>query len=156
MKNITYLLMNVIEKLRNKTFITLRLWVKEKDNNYILNYFNQKYHTNIINLENNSKIKITKNLIIDTFHKFIWPDLDNNYYSSIGTCKGLINHIGILSDGTIIPCCLDSKGIINLGNIYTDSIEDIFNQDRVKKMITGFKNNYKCEELCKHCSFIEK
>lgn len=69
---------------------------------------------------------------------------------------GLINHIGILSDGTIIPCCLDSKGIINLGNIYNDNIKDIFNKDIVKKMINGFKNNYKCQELCKHCSFLDR
>ena len=68
----------------------------------------------------------------------------------------MIDHIGILSDGTIIPCCLDSNGIINLGNIYDDNINDILNSKRVKDMINGYKRHYKCEELCRHCSFIKE
>ena len=101
------------------------------------------------------KIKISSNLIIDTFHEFIWPDLNNEYYNELGRCKGLIDHIGILSNGTIIPCCLDSKGIINLGNIYQENIEDILEKNIVKEMIEGFKKGHKCQELCKHCSFLE-
>ena len=122
----------------------------------MLEYINNRYNTNIGDLDKNSKIKISNNLIIDTFHPFIWPDLNNNYYNTKGKCMGLIDHIGILSDGTVIPCCLDSKGIINLGNIYNDSIDDIFNKDIVKNMINGFKNKYKCQELCRHCSFLDK
>ncbi len=147
---------NVIDKIRDKTFISLRLWIKGNNTKYILTYINNRYNTNIKELRDNTKTKITSNLIIDTFHEFIWPDLNNNYYSEIGTCKGLIDHIGILSNGTIIPCCLDSKGIINLGNIYHDDINDILNSKRVKDMINGFKKHYKCEELCRHCSFIKE
>ena len=143
-----------IDNIRDNTFVSLRLWVNSNNTDKILKYINEHYNTNIDKLDNNKKIKITNNLIIDTFHEFIWPDLNNNYYSSIGTCKGLIDHIGILVDGTIIPCCLDSLGTINLGNIYQDNIDDIYNNKRVKEMINGFKHNYKCEELCRHCSFL--
>ena len=146
----------VIDNIRDKTFISLRLWVGNKYTDYILDYINKRYNINIDSIDNNKKIKITNNLIIDTFHEFIWPDLNNNYYNEVGTCKGLIDHIGILSDGTIIPCCLDSNGIINLGNIYDDNINDILNSKRVKDMINGFKRHYKCEELCRHCSFIKE
>lgn len=148
---------NKIDKLikNSNTFVTLRLWVNNKHTKTILKYINKRYEKNIDYLSENSKTKIANNLIIDTFHEFIWPDLNNNYYNEIGTCKGLIDHIGILSDGTIIPCCLDSRGIINLGNIYSDNIDNILNQEIVKNMIKGFKNNYKCQELCKHCSFLE-
>ena len=147
---------NVIDKIRDKTFISLRLWVNNNDTEDILNYINKRYKTNINNINDNEKIKITNNLIIDTFHVFIWPDLDNSYYNDNGTCRGLIDHVGILSDGTIIPCCLDSRGIINLGNIYHDNIKDILNSERARKMIDGFKKHKKCEELCKHCSFIQE
>ena len=82
--------------------------------------------------------------------------MDNNYYNDKGTCKGLIDHIGILSDGRIIPCCLDSRGVITLGNIYSDSINNILNSERAKKMVEGFKKHCKYEELCKHCSFIKE
>lgn len=146
---------NVIDNIRDKAFISLRLWTINNDCQTMIEYINNRYKTNISTLEKNIKIKITNNLIIDTFHPFIWPDMNNNYYNTKGTCKGLIDHLGILSDGTIIPCCLDSKGIINLGNIYQDDINDIYNKEIVKEMIKGFKNNYKCQELCHHCSFLE-
>ncbi len=146
----------VIDNLRDKTFITLRIWIDNPNTDYILKYLNERYGTNIYHISDNQKIKVASNLIIDTFHEFIWPDLNNNYYSDYGTCRGLIDHIGILSDGTIVPCCLDSRGVINLGNIYENNLANILNSERVKKMITGFKKYYKCEELCKHCSFIKE
>ena len=146
---------NVIDIIKKYTFISLRLWIGNKNTDKIIKYINKRYNTNIYEIKDNSKIKISNNLIIDTFHEFIWPDLNNNYYSEIGKCKGLIDHIGILVDGTIIPCCLDSEGIINLGNIYKDDLIDIYTKDRVKNMIKGFKNNYKCEQLCRHCSFLK-
>lgn len=145
---------NAVDKIKNNTYVTLRIWVKDKNTPKIINYINERYHTNII-ISDNQKIKITNNLLIDSFHEFIWPDMKNNYYEEWGSCKGLIDHIGILSDGTIIPCCLDSLGNINLGNIYIDNLEDIFNLPRVKNMINGFKNNKKVEELCRHCRFLE-
>ena len=153
----TYLnnIFNTIDNIKDKTFISLRLWVGNKNTNYILNYINQRYNTNIISLEDNTKIKISSNIIIDTFHEFIWPDLNNNYYNEIGKCKGLIDHIGILSNGTIIPCCLDTLGNINLGNIYTEDIDNILNKQIVIDMIDGFKKGIKCQELCKHCCFLK-
>lgn len=144
---------NKIDSLKN-TYISLRLWVKNNYNKDIIKYINKRY--NICITENTENYKVNDHIFINNFHEFIWPDFNNNYYDEEGTCYGLIDHIGILVDGTIIPCCLDSKGIINLGNIYNDNINDILNTNRVISMINGFKNNKKCEELCKHCNFIEK
>lgn len=145
----------VIDKLRNKTFCSVRLWVNNKNTKKMLAYINKRYDTNITELHDDIKIKITNNLIIDTNHEFIWPSLKNQYYSEVGTCRGLIDHIGILSDGTIIPCCLDSEGIIELGNIYQDSIDEVYNSPLVKEMICGFRNHKKIHELCKHCYFLK-
>ena len=146
---------NSIDKLtNNKTYISLRLWVKTKHYEKILKIINKRYNCNI-NLDNGS-FKINDYLFIDTFKEFIWPDLNNNYYNDTGKCYGLIDHLGILVDGTIVPCCLDTKGIINLGNIYKNNIEEIINCNRCSTMINGFKNNKKYEELCKHCNFLDK
>ncbi|MBR6689998.1 MAG: radical SAM protein [Bacilli bacterium] len=140
--------------IKNNTFISLRLWVKNKYHKNIIDYVNNKYDTNIdYNIDNYT---INNRLFINNFHEFIWPDLNNNTYEEIGTCYGLIDHIGILVDGTIIPCCLDSMGEINLGNIYINNLDEILESNRAKNMINNFKNNKKCEELCKHCKFIEK
>lgn len=154
---LTYLnnIFDTIDNIRKNTFVSIRLWVKNKNTKYILDYINNRYNCDIKNIEENTKTKITNNLIIDTFHEFTWPDLNNNYYSEVGKCYGLINHIGILSDGTIIPCCLDTLGIINLGNIYQEEIETVLEKEIVKNMIYNFKQGRKCQELCKHCNFIE-
>jgi len=146
---------NTIDNIRNNTFVSIRLWVNNNNTKEIIKYINNRYKSNILEIKENQKIKITNNLIIDTFHEFIWPDLNNNYYNELGKCYGLIDHIGILSDGTVVPCCLDTEGVINLGNIFHDDLEDILDKDIIKEMITGFKNNKKCQELCKHCNFIE-
>ena len=156
-KLIDYLnnIFDIVDKLiKNKTYISLRLWVKNEYNNKIIDYINNRYNINIkYDVE---QFTINNYIFINNFHEFIWPDLNNDTYDEIGTCYGLIDHIGILVDGTIIPCCLDSMGIINLGNIYENNLEEILNSDRVKNMINNFKNNKKYEELCKHCKFIEK
>jgi len=154
---ITYLnnIFDTIDSVRNKTFVSLRLWVGSNNTQDILSYINNRYSINIQELDNNTKTKIGSNLIIDTFHEFIWPDLNNTYYNEKGRCMGLIDHIGILSDGTIIPCCLDSQGVINLGNIYEDDLDIVLDKRIVNEMINGFRNGYKCQELCKHCSFLE-
>lgn len=136
--------------LQNNTIINYRIWVDNKNNNKIINYINNYYKTNIT-LENS---KIKDNLYLNISKYFIWPDLNNNYYNEKGKCYGLITHFGILSDGTIVPCCLDSKGEINLGNIFKDNINEVLNTKRCKDMVEGFKKEIKKEELCKHCKFL--
>jgi len=142
---------STIDNLPN-TYFSLRLWVKNKYNNDIIDYINKRYNLDInYDVKN---YKISNNIFINNFHEFIWPDLNNDYYNEVGKCYGLKDHIGILVDGTIIPCCLDSEGIINLGNIHSDNLEDVLKSKRVINMINNFENNKKCEELCKHCNFL--
>lgn len=139
--------------IKNNTYTSLRLWVKNEHQEQIVKMIN-KYYNCQIDLKKRS-FPINKYLYIQQFHEFIWPDLKNDYYEEHGTCYALRDHIGILADGTIVPCCLDTKGTINLGNIYNDNLEDILNSERVKLMLNGFQQNKKKENLCKHCSFIE-
>ena len=144
---------NTVDKLiKNNTYISLRLWVKNKYHEYIIDKINEHYKTNIS--YDVKDYKINDYLFINNFHEFIWPDLNNEYYNEEGTCYALKDHIGILVDGTIIPCCLDTLGTINFGNIFTTNLEDIINSDRYKNMLECFKSNKKCEELCKHCNFL--
>ena len=39
--------------------------------------------------------------------------------------------------------------------VYNENINIILEKTIVKEMIEGFKNNKKCQELCKHCNFLE-
>ena len=144
-----------VDTLSKYSYISYRFWVKNKFSKYIIDRINKKYNVNlnIDNIKNNTTI--TNNIFISTNSEFIWPSLNNDYCSEEGTCYALRDHIGILSNGTIIPCCLDSTGTIKLGNIFNDNICDIKSSKKYKDMLDGFKNNKKVEELCKHCNFIK-
>lgn len=144
----------VVDKLDN-TYISYRFWVENTYSKELLNIINEHYKTNFKLEELKKDNKINNHIFINTYKEFIWPDLDNDYYNEEGTCYALKDHIAVLVDGTVVPCCLDSKGIINLGNIFNDKLKDILNSDRVVKMIDGFKCNKKIEELCKKCKFLD-
>lgn len=145
---------NSVDVLKKYTYISYRLWVKNKYTKKIINILSEKYQKNI-DLENNKNIKLDDNIFLNVSSEFIWPDLNNNYYLDNGKCYALKEHIGILVDGTVVPCCLDSKGIIKLGNIYKDEIDAIKESKRYKDMLNGFKNNKKIELLCKKCRYLK-
>lgn len=135
----------------NNTIINYRLWTNTKYKDMIINRLNQYYNINI-----NGNTKIKDNVYIEFDTEFIWPNLDNNYYNEDGSCQGLRSHIGILVDGTVVPCCLDTNGVLSLGNVYSQELKDILNQEIVNKMKSGFENNKKVENLCKHCNFYDR
>lgn len=147
---------NVVEILKKFTYVSFRLWTNNKYSKKIVDMINKKYNVNldINNIKNNTTI--TNNIFISINEEFIWPDKNNDYYNEVGTCYALRDHIGILVDGTIIPCCLDSKGDIKLGNIFNDSLNNIIKSDRYQNMLNCFKNNKKCELLCKKCKYLNK
>lgn len=86
---------------------------------------------------------------------FEWPSL-NSTHESDGTCYGLKSHIGILANGTVVPCCLDGEGVIDLGNLNETTLESILTSKRAKDMIEGFREFKAVEELCKKCSYKDK
>ena len=143
----------VVDTLEN-TFISYRLWGDSSNVDKVLNKLNEKYNTSLSknSLKKNNKLK--DNIYLNKEEEFIWPSMNNNYYNENGRCYGLIDHIGVLVDGTIIPCCLDTLGIINLGNIFKDDISSLKDNKLCNEMIRGFKNNKKVHELCKKCKFL--
>lgn len=126
-----------------------------ENNIALLNKILTLIHVEKINLNDNPKrdIKIKDNLYLSLFDKFNWPSLTEEKISEVGTCHGLKTHIGILSDGTVVPCCLDSCGNINLGNIFEKSIDEILNSEKVCLLIENFKNNKLTEPLCQKCDY---
>lgn len=135
----------------NGIYVVFRFWVYNDLQNNLINEIAKYYDCQIDNSLCN--IKVDQNVYINKDEEFVWPSLANKQYRKNGTCLGLKTHIAILSDGTVIPCCLDSNGIINLGNILNEDLEVILSKDRTKKIINGFNNNKLCEELCQKCGF---
>ena len=142
----------IVEKLKDvkNTFVSFRLWNSNKNNEKIIKEIEELFNVKI-DLRKNTKL--AENIFLSQEKEFIWPSLKNEINSEIGNCYGLKNHIGILVDGTVIPCCLDNNGDINLGNIFENSLEEILKNKKCIDMINGFKENRLVEELCTKCYF---
>ncbi|WP_312712672.1 SPASM domain-containing protein, partial [Proteiniclasticum ruminis] len=69
---------------------------------------------------------------------------------------GLKDQVGILTDGTVVPCCLDGEGIINLGNISEQSFFSILSSERAVNLAEGFSRRIAVEELCRKCGYRKR
>lgn len=85
--------------------------------------------------------------------RFEWPDLNADDQGQSGFCQGLRDHIGVLWDGTVVPCCLDHEGDIPLGSLYESSLEDVLSSPRARAIYNGFSQGRAAEELCRRCGY---
>lgn len=150
--NITFKLIEDI-KYKDNQYIQLRFWRSDQyqlaRTSLALNKISEHYNID------NIKDKLTNNTYISMNNMFDWPNL-NDEKEEYGTCLGSLNQFGILVDGTVVPCCLDVNGDINLGNIFENSFIDIINSNKVKNIQEAFRNNKLIEDLCKSCSYRKR
>lgn len=106
--------------------------------------------------DNSKGIRIKEKLFLEWGDRFEWPDICESIKGEEFFCYGLRDHFGILCDGTVVPCCLDSDGIINLGNIFENDLSDILECERAKKIVEYFSMHKASEELCKKCGYAQR
>ena len=88
--------------------------------------------------------------------KFDWPDLQAPEGDARMFCYGLRDQLGVLWDGTVIPCCLDHEGDISLGNLFRQSMEEILNSPRAQAIYQGFSGDRAVEPLCRRCGYARR
>ncbi len=145
-------IIDVVNKFTSKgTIVNFRVWNNTKTTTELINKIEDYYKVSV-----NGNTKIKDNLYVDYATLFNWPDINNSYYNECGSCMALRTHIGILVDGSVVPCCLDYNGNLCLGNVYKEQLEDILNSKKAKELLESFKNNKKIEEMCRHCDFYDR
>ena len=107
-------------------------------------------------LKEKNSFKLKNNVYLSMGEKFKWPSLQVEELGERVFCYGLRDQVGILVDGTVVPCCLDSDGSIALGNIFDNTLEEILSSKRAKDIYSGFSGRKAVEELCKKCGFINR
>ncbi|RLA80608.1 MAG: radical SAM protein [Epsilonproteobacteria bacterium] len=152
-------------KLKNKVhnFINFRLWnldtkeipIENNFNQKIFNILSKQFNIEISNIDYTKSFRLENQILIDFDTYFKWPSL-NDTEKTDGFCHGLSSQIAILSSGVVVPCCLDSFGAINLGNLNTIPLKDILNSKKAIDIVQGFKDNLAVEELCQKCTFKHK
>lgn len=147
-------------KLEKKVhnFINFRLWnldekkSEENFNQTIFKKLSTHFSINLDDISFDKPKRLENQILIDFDNYFKWPSLQDTQKSD-GYCYGLTSQIAILANGTVVPCCLDSFGIIDLGNLHTLSLKDILYSQKALAIVDGFQKNIAVEELCQKCTF---
>ena len=137
--------------------ISLRLWNKGCDdgrNDTVLQFLKEAFPSPWV--ENTRGYRIRDGLFLEWGDRFAWPDQNAPHNGHQLFCYGLQDHFGILSDGTVVPCCLDSDGLLALGNLFREDLSDILASDRAKAIVEGFKCRKAVEDLCCRCGYARK
>ncbi|KYG91302.1 radical SAM protein [[Bacillus] sp. KCTC 13219] len=152
----------------HNVIISYRLWNLQKNevpdivarrNRETLEMLEREYHLDYLieeRVEPGKGIKIARNIYLNQDHEFRWPSLLAPEDDGKGFCHALRSHAAILVDGTVVPCCLDGEGVIDLGNIHETSFSDIVDSERANRIVEGFSRREAVEELCKKCGYRQK
>jgi radical SAM protein with 4Fe4S-binding SPASM domain len=147
-------------KYKIHNFINFRLWnldttkSENKFNNKVLKILSKKFNIDL-NKDLNKSKRLENQILLNFDNYFKWPSL-NDHDKTNGYCHGLSSQIAILSSGIVVPCCLDSFGVMNLGNLNTTTLQNILNSKRSINIAEGFRNNIAIEELCQKCTFKDR
>ncbi len=156
-----------VSTIKSDTICSLRLWNIDTEelkasndlNLQIVKLIEDKLNLNFDlfeALKEKRNLKLKDKVYLNMAEKFMWPDSNLSLISEEVFCYGLRDQIGILVDGTVVPCCLDSEGNIPLGNILKSNLEDIINSERSKKIYDGFSRRRAVEDLCKRCGYAKR
>ncbi len=148
--------------------VSLRLWNLDQDNATNLERSRNREALAIIEKEFNldyqieekvtpgSGLKIADRIYINQDYEFKWPALHEEEDDGKGFCHGLRSQAAILTNGTVVPCCLDGEGVINLGNVYDTAFSEIVEGERANHLYDGFSRREAVEELCRKCGYRKR
>lgn len=153
-------------KVRPEMFINLRLWNQQSGNEKIteaLNGFLLSAIGKRFPLPPQEKLqfspgrkskKLSGRIYLNMDTVFQWPETEKEILQEKGYCHGMRDQFGILTDGRIVPCCLDTEGKVFLGNIdFVDDIIRILSSPEAESIRKGFEKGIAVKEFCKKCSF---
>ena len=109
--------------------------------------------------------KIAERLFLEYGEQFDWPRQTGTEEKEAGSdepslpaspplfCYALRDQIGVLVDGTVVPCCLDADGALALGNLFEAPLADILASPRARAIYDGFTAHRAAEPLCRSCGY---
>ena len=148
------------EIAKKGTFVALRLWNlgSGTDNTKILDYLHKVFPNEWRDIRGGKSQRLDTRIFLEWGEQFDWPDMSITECDPNADmfCYGLRDQIGILADGTVVPCCLDADGNLSLGNIFTSTFEEIISSPRAKSIYDGFTNRRAVESLCRKCGYAKR
>ena len=140
-----------------KKLVSYRLWNSgglEELNEHIIDAMKQAFPAPWV--QERKGIRIGQRIYLEHGDKFDWPDLRAEDGGQQVFCYGLRDQLGILCDGTVVPCCLDHEGDLALGNLLEMPLAEILETPRAKAIFSGFSQGMAAEELCRKCGYARR
>lgn len=102
--------------------------------------------------------RLAEGVYLEWGERFTWPDEegDDTDCRDGVFCYALRTHLGVLVDGTVVPCCLDADGVLALGNLHREPLDAILTSPRATAIREGFSCRRAVEPLCRTCGFVER
>lgn len=163
-EQILYFCQKALE-LKPELYINLRLWNHTAQgplselNQIFIQRIAQLWPTPIVlnpQAQGRKSQKLIGRLYLQFDTRFEWPGHSQEQAKNQGTCHGLRNHFGIRVDGTVVPCCLDAEGALQLGNITEQSLWECLDSPRAKWIREGFENFELRESHCQKCPYSRR
>lgn len=105
---------------------------------------------------NTRGMRLKDRLFLEWGEKFEWPELGRREFPEHGFCYGLRDQIGVLCDGTVVPCCLDHEGDIPLGNLFDSQLQTILDSAQARGLYDGFSARKMTHPLCRSCGYAQR
>ncbi|EJB57469.1 molybdenum cofactor biosynthesis enzyme /related Fe-S oxidoreductase [Helicobacter pylori Hp H-30] len=143
----------------SEVFLNLRIQdsTLEKHQNLIKPFLESFECVSLETLKSQGRARLFKKSFLNIQKTFKWPNLNAqnplNQESKIPYCYGLIKQIAILSNGVVVPCCMDTQAHINLGDLNHTPLKDVLNSQKAIAIKTHFLKGEALEFLCKNCSY---
>jgi len=140
--------------------VALRLWNlgSGADNSSILEHLHAAFPDEWGKVRGGSSLRLADKLFLEWGERFDWPDpaLPECPPDADLFCYGLRDQIGVLVDGTVVPCCLDAEGTLALGNLFVSDLEDVLASPRAKAIYDGFSHRRAVESFCRTCGYARR
>jgi radical SAM protein with 4Fe4S-binding SPASM domain len=140
-----------------KVLVSYRLWnsggadeLNDQIQDTLKQYFPEDW------VQERRGIRIGNRVYLEHGDKFDWPDLNAADGGTQVFCYGLRDQLGVLCDGTVVPCCLDHEGDLALGNLFTQDLAEILETKRARAIYEGFSNRTATESLCRRCGYARR
>jgi len=138
--------------------IALRLWnegAADAGNGAILDFLREKTGQSDWPEPRARSFRLAENLYLEREAAFDWPDPDADE-TAAEFCLALREQLGVLADGTVVPCCLDHDGALALGNLFESELSDILAGPRAQAILDGFSRRRPSEALCRRCGYATR
>lgn len=140
-----------------RVLVVYRLWNQggaDRRNQEILDALHQAFPQEWVTERRGTRL--ADRVYLEYGEKFDWPDQQASEGSDNVFCYGLRDQIGVLCDGSVVPCCLDHDGDLALGNLFTQDLAEILESPRALEILDGFNHRKAVEPLCRKCGYARR